>query len=287
MISIAYEFGSNDDHPFGINPLMLDEGNRNALWDEIHELAESGQISGLLLHRLMGEFRPGDLFDFDALWQIAQSGDQRFIAFAQHMIRRLINFATTFPKVRIDYYLSALNHSRMRRLIEQGNLAEWNNRVDYELTVPLLLLQLGSNTRIVFDHSATFQPHRVDEHGATHSGYEVQKLLDLNTQYPKRIVLESIPDPLHPLAIAGLPALAVERRYLYLAQHQPDWISSAAHITRLTNGHDDRDPVEFVRECAQLGHTPVVSARKLERLGMTFAQLVDRVRDAGRPQEVA
>lgn len=286
MISIAYEFGSNDDHPFGINPLMLDEDNRNALWDELHELAENKLISGLLLHRLMGEFRPGDLFDFDAMYQIAQSGDPRIVRYAQHMIHRVINFVISFPNVRIDYYLSALNHSRMRRLLEHRDLDEWNRRVSYELTVPELLIQLGSNTRLVFDHSATFQEYRVDADGANQHGYEVQLLLDLAKRYPKRVVVESIPDPAHPLAIARLPVLAVERRFIYLDEHQPHWIAVASHITRLTNGHDDRDPFEFVRDCLQHGHTPVVSARKLERLGMSFTELVDRVRDAGRPEEV-
>lgn len=286
MISIAYEFGSNDDHPFGINPLMLEEDNRNALWDELHELAENNLISGLLLHRLMGEFRPGDLFDFDALLQVALSGEERFIRYAQHMAQRLLGFASRFPKVRIDLYMGALNHSRMRQLLERRDLDEWNRRVDFELVMPKLLLQLGSNTRIVFDHSSSFQEYRIDADGANQHSYEVQLLLDLARQYPKRIVVESIPDPAHPLAIARLPVLAVERRFIYLDEHQPYWITGASHITRLTNGHDDRDPFEFVRDCLQHGHTPVVSARKLERLGMSFTELVDRVRDAGRPEEV-
>ena len=285
MTVFAFEFGSTDSHRFGINPVLLNEQNRDDLWDEIEKHATTGVLSGLLLHRLMGEFRPGDLFDFDALYQIAQSGDPVFVNYARHMAQRVLRFAGLFPKLPIYIYMSALNHSRMRGLLEEHDFDEWNRRVEYELALPRMLLQLGSNTHIVFDHSAAYQPYRVNEQGEDVLGYEVEAVLQLSAQYPKRIIAESIPDPEHPLA--DLPSLAIERRFIYLDEHRPVWVAEARHITRLCNGHDERDPIEFVLECERRGHTPIVSARKLERLRISIPDFVQQVNASRRPQEVA
>ena len=280
MTAIAYELASNDGKPFGLRPDLMVFGGREAFWDELDHLAASGTVSGFLFHRLFGEPQAGDIFDWDARYQIEHSGDPALTDYAKHMARRLMRLATNHPDLEIDIYLGCMDHWKMQRLIHEGKGQEWFERIQYELALPITLIQAGCNVRIVFDASSGFR--RYDRKGFV--GPEVQILSNLARMYPNRIVVESTPEPGHPLSV--LPSLCIERRYAYLVAEKTDWIEYAPHITRVTNGHDDRNPIEFVRECVQLGHKPVVSAHKLNRMGLSVAEFVSQLSDAGDPQGI-
>ena len=278
MTAIAYELASNDGKPFGLRPDLMVFGGREAFWDNLDHLAATGTVSGLLFHRMFGEPHAGDLFDWDARYQIENSDDATLTDYAKHMARRLMRIAITYPDLAIDLYLGCMDHWRMQRMLNDGDGAMWLERVQHEIALPITLIQAGCNIRLVFDASSGFRPR-------TREGFvgaEVQMLNNLARMYPSRIVVEATPEPGHPLSM--LPSLCVERRYAFLAAERPDWIDYAPHITRLCNGHDDRDPIEFVRECIDKGQKPVVSAHKLHTLGLSVPEFVSRLSDAGDPQ---
>ena len=121
MTAIAYELASNDGKPFGLRPDLMVFGGREAFWDELDHLAASGTVSGFLFHRLFGEPQAGDIFDWDARYQIEHSGDPALTDYAKHMARRLMRIAITYPDLAIDLYLGCMDHWRMQRMLNDGD----------------------------------------------------------------------------------------------------------------------------------------------------------------------
>lgn len=270
MISLAYEFASHDGRPFGINPRFLTFEKREEFFQELREHARTQGVEGFLYHRLFGEKRPGDWFDYSARRDIENSGDPALTDFAKHMMREVIKFVLEFPEHRHDFYVGKMDHPRMRQLFRADRQA-WFDAVCYEIELPRMLIGLGANVRIVFDGSADFKAY---EQGAV--GLEAQTLLRFDHLMRDRIVTESAPEPDHPLA--SLPTLCVERRYLSLLENRPSWLDvQRESLTRLCNNHDEALPVDFVRDCRKNGHRATISAHKLNTLNITPAQLIERV----------
>jgi hypothetical protein len=277
MIGIGYELGSNrptGDNPFGLRPRLLTHEGREAFWSNLHELASSGSIGSVVLHRLYGEARARDYFDFDARRQIEQHHDPKYTDYAKHMTREVIRFARDYPDLRIDLYFGSLRQFNMAFLVSPQSTpemrGEWMDRFWHELEVARGLIAEGCNIRMVFDHASSYEPDRPEWYALYH----------LSRMHPGRVVIETVPKRDTPQA--SLPALAFEDNYRFIERTDPDR-ASHADLTRVTHGEPDGGIVAFVRDCMDKGHTPVVADTELNQSGMTPRQVFAEA-SAGRPQ---
>lgn len=278
IVGIGYEFGSNDNEVFQLRPELVRGpeafDRREAIWDSLEADAAAGHIDSIYIHRIFGEPTTGGLMDWSTRANIEACDDPEVTDYAKHMMRRLMRFAKNHPSVRIDFYLGAIGHPMMRRLIEVGRDRDWFKRVRQELDLPASIIEAGGNLRMIFDHSS----------GLDHKGVEVQMLRHLSRQYPGRVVTETLPFPDHPLA--GLPGLVLERDYIRIRDDWPQRIEACPDITRVYSHIPDNDPVAFALECVQLGHKAIVTPGKLRDAGITIQQLNQMVRNVGGPQEI-
>jgi hypothetical protein len=284
MITIGLELGSVSGKLFQLPPQYVSAPNafeaREELWDEIDKYADDKLIDGLFIHRLYGEPHPSDNQDYRARWEIENSGDPQLTDYAKHMTRRAVKFAMSHPEVRIDWYMGKLNHWRMRRLLDEQGGDVWRDAVVFELSIPLMLISMGCDVRLIFDASAGFNEY--ESNGFP--GLETQYITQLNRQHLGRVVVEATPRPDHPLA--GLPSLCVENRYRYLRDNKPEWIDASPGITRYYSHVSDFDPVAFIRECREQNQIAIIPLHGLKARNMSVAQVVRELDIAGDPQGV-
>ena len=276
MIGIGYELGSVHDVGFGLRPGLMTFEGREQFWSTLRQLATRGEISAVVMHRMLGEPYRFDALDFDVLAQITESNDPKLTDYAKHMIRELTRFCTDFPAIKVYVYFGSLQHHNMSLLVARGAPAqgrrEWQEKVWYETGWARDIIDAGGDLNMVFDEASSFDP----------AGVEWGFIEQLARWYPDRVLIESLPFPGTPQA--KLPGFVLQDNYEWLERTQPE---RAAHspTVRMTHGDPDEGVVAFVQDCLDKGHLPIVADTQFNRIKMTPSQVLAEAQ-AGRPTGV-
>ena len=242
--------------------------NPRKFFDKIVKPFIDDGVTKVMHHRLFGEFTMGDThMDYDSWMMMLESNDPKMRDYAQRATHAIVKFYSQYPDVQPVLYLGSIGQPRLKKMIDQGNVTGWLQRIARQIELfDLIGKQYGVKFRFVFDFVSSF----------AQSSPEWHMFQTLRSLYPGRIEMESTPSP-NNREQWGLPSWVAEGNWQHPSRVHRQDPKLLGKVTRWLMGPTTLREVwgnkihMFILDCHTKGHECCVGDDLVRRMKTTLS----------------